>query len=190
MVKRVIGLIGYKGAGKSTVAREAFQAFYGDYRVASISTPIIQIMAAMGVPGEILDNKERWNEPIPGLHRGMTARQISWQIGTNGRAMFGADYWLRLCIKHWSGWDIIIVDDIRTHAEMNHIMQLNSYEGWRGHTIAFSRAGQDPQSGAEDELIPELQDKAGHVFINEGKNLEHDAVRFRNCIYREILDNA
>lgn len=122
----LIGLVGYKGSGKTTVSRDAVSFQQGTLKPLPIHLmnfvdPIRDMLIALGVPHKIVHNKKRWDEPLPILC-GKTTRFAATSLGTEwGREIIGPDLWVNIAIEQihllTSQRIGVIVDNVRFHNE-------------------------------------------------------------------------
>lgn len=113
---RLLGLCGYKYAGKSTAGRLAEDGW--GFTRTRLAGPIKAAAIACGVPAAYVDGSESTKEcPLPTLG-GKSARAFMELLGDWGRSTFGEDFWLR----QWGrgadaliaqGRGLLLVDDVR-----------------------------------------------------------------------------
>jgi hypothetical protein len=113
---RLLGLCGYKYAGKSTAGRLAEDGW--GFARTRLAGPIKAAAIACGVPASYVDGSESAKEcPLPTLG-GKSARAFMELLGDWGRSTFGEDFWLR----QWGrgadaliaqGRGLLLVDDVR-----------------------------------------------------------------------------
>ena len=148
-MKRIYGLAGPKGVGKSTFASQMAFDFYrdgytGQVRIMSFATPLKQMLACI-VNQHFIENKE---EIIPQL--GVSARYCLQTLGTEwGRNTISNDIWVNLA-KHRieeSTEKIFIIDDVRFDNEAKMIRELGgavwnlTREGIGGEDAHISESG-------------------------------------------------
>lgn len=121
---RLLGVCGYKYAGKSTAARLAAEEW--GFSRTRLAEPIKAAAVACGVPAACVDGDEAAKEcPLP-LLGGRSARWFMEQIGDWGRSTVGEDYWLRLWSRRADdllaqGRGLVLVDDVRYPDEDEHL---------------------------------------------------------------------
>lgn len=141
MTTVLIGVCGYRGAGKTTVFSKAIcddRSLQKALPVHMIgfASPITEMLSVLIRP-EVLRNKERWNEPLPELC-GRSTRYAAETLGTEwGCDHMGNDLWARIAFSQAD--DVIkagvsvVIDGIRKHHEAEEIRKRN------GILIAFHR---------------------------------------------------
>lgn len=135
---KLIGLVGYKGSGKTTLTKAALlhlnnhEAFDGMPFIhhMGFSDPLIAMLRAMGISSEILDNKERWNEPLEILC-GHTIRYACTTLGTEwGRDHIGQDVWTCIALKRAdelrNTGRHVIIDNCRFPSEMDAMREADA----------------------------------------------------------------
>ena len=151
----IIGLTGYKGSGKSVVARH-LTMHHGFIR-RPFAYPLKSMVAVLGVPPEILDgDDEAKSRPLECLG-GKSARYALQKLGTEwGRGMMGENFWvdrwldgarrLHDCTSH------VVADDVRFPNEVEAIRKLG------GFIVRVDRPG----CGAGDNHASENPDAISH----------------------------
>jgi hypothetical protein len=174
----IIGLCGHKGAGKSTVSETAIN-LYASKRVyfrIGFADAMYDMLAAMGVPLDVVYNKTRWDEPLEIL-AGRTCRHACVTLGTEwGRKQLGESVWTALTIRRareiigrqYVRPNVVIIDNVRFPDEADAILDAG------GHMIAFRRHGLEVDLSHESEKhIPDIQrQKCAHGFFNCGHDLQ------------------
>lgn len=112
----IIGLTGYKGSGKSEVARHL--ATRHRYTRKPFAYHLKAMLSALGVPAEVLDgNDEMKSKPLDVLG-GHTARHAMQTLGTEwGRAHLGSDFWVMRWLDSVPLYPYIVADDVRFENE-------------------------------------------------------------------------
>lgn len=129
---KLIGIVGYAGSGKTTVTREATQSRMTPFPLLAckhhnFSRPIVNMLAAMGIPQAMLNDKSRWNEPLDILC-GHSIRYAATTLGTEwGRDQIGRDVWTRIALAEAEdlrnrGYHVII-DNVRFPSEYDAMRQ-------------------------------------------------------------------
>jgi hypothetical protein len=129
MKSLLIGLVGPKGVGKTTIAKRLVKA-HGEYEgtVISFADPMRKMVSVgLGIPVEVLRDeklKEQVYEPY-----GVSPRHIMQTLGTEwGRTHISQDLWVRawretaMSVDH-DGY-LIVVDDVRFENEAQMIRDL------------------------------------------------------------------
>ena len=128
----LIGLSGYAGAGKTTVARALADAFGGE--VHSFATPLKDMVVALLQHGGMTSDEvfahvygDRKEEPLD-LLQGRTARYAMQTLGTEwGRGMLGERVWTHLAMEGCRGVPAVVFDDVRFPTESTAILDEG---GW------------------------------------------------------------
>lgn len=134
----IIGLTGYKGSGKSVVARRLSQ-HHGFVR-RPFAYPLKAMVAALGVPAEILDgDDEAKSRPLACLG-GRSARYALQKLGTEwGRSIMGESFWTDRWKDGATTYPDIVADDVRFPNEAYAIRDLG------GVIIRVNRRQEVPQ---------------------------------------------
>lgn len=121
----LVGIMGAKGAGKDTVA-DAICGPTGGIKL-SMATPFKNMLVALGVPPEAIEDREAKEAPSPELC-GATIRWGMQSLGTEwGRACIHPDLWCSrveaLIAEHWRANPHIpvVIPDIRFPNEVEMI---------------------------------------------------------------------
>jgi hypothetical protein len=169
-ITSLIGLVGYKGAGKSSVSRSAIY-HPATSRIAlpihlmNFMLPIQDMLTAIGIPDDIVRNKSRWNEPLPILC-GKTTRFAATSLGTEwGRDMIGPDLWANIAIGQVhelvSRGISVIIDNVRFPNEFELLREQGAQ------MIAWHRPGLIVDLSHESERhIAKLQRQCDERFDN------------------------
>lgn len=179
----LIGICGYKGAGKSTVCEVAINLERPERPFVrhGFADPLYKMLHAMGIPEEIVYNKQRWDEPLDILC-GKTTRYACQTLGTEwGRAHFGP-VWTNAAMNRAelaiAAGHVVILDNVRMPDEFEAIEKRG------GLVIAFHRDGYDaPADIHESEMhIESIQECCNWQFKNGKTDLDHYARRFRGVL--------
>jgi energy-coupling factor transporter ATP-binding protein EcfA2 len=124
---QLIGLIGAKGSGKSTVAN-SLELMYGFERL-RLADGLKKMLKTMGLTEAQIDGAEK-EFPLP-LLCGKTPRYAMQTLGTEwGRGYLGNDVWVNVCINEIVKRQVqtpfarIVVDDIRFPNEADMVASL------------------------------------------------------------------
>lgn len=152
--KRIIGLAGPKGVGKSTFAT---QKLFDEYRagctsaeIMSFADPLKQMLAQI-VPWKYMDDKE---SIIP--HLGKSARFCLQTLGTEwGRNSISQTIWIDITKQKITEArkSLIIIDDVRFDNEAKMIREMGG-EIWRLSRVGVLKSIEHvSESGISDNLI-------------------------------------
>jgi len=150
-MRRVIGLTGRKGCGKSSVA--AILAKNYDFHVRSFASPIKEMLVAMGIPKNYIYDAADKEKPVPGF--GKSARYMMQALGTEfGRHLIHPDVWIRALKNKLDYLDgDVVIDDVRF---ANEASMIHAYGGM---ILRIER----PHTKAQDTHISELQLDSSHI---------------------------
>lgn len=192
MTPKLIGLCGYSGAGKSTVTASAIFNPATSFRSLPIyqtnfAKPIFDMLSAI-VPGEIMYNKARWNEPLPELN-GRSVRFAANTLGVDwGRNRMGRAIWINLTrIEIRTNMDLgchVLIDNIRFPDEFDLFKEL------KGETIAFLRPGLHPDNfnpmEETERHIKYIQHRCKHEITNHSGAFAETVLEMRALLTRII----
>lgn len=180
----IVGICGYKGAGKSTVCETGInleRSIRKPYIRFGFSDPIYSMLIAMGVPEYMVINKAYWNDPLEILC-GNTIRFAATTLGTQwGRECLGELIWSNLGIIkaniYINQGKFPIIDNVRFISEGNHVIESG------GVLIAFHRPGLEPDLTHESEQ--EIEFIQNHLckyqFVNSA-DLQTSALEFKKLL--------
>ena len=176
----LIGLIGYKGSGKTEVTLHASAMRMMGIRDKIVrmgfADPIVDMLIAFGVPEDFIADKKNWDTRLNMLG-GKTIRYAAQTLGTEwGRNIMSPDLWATramLRVDMAKPDELVILDNVRFHSELDSILAAG------GALISFVR----PQlrvnlEHASEQGIEALQAQAHYTFVNDFPNVEHAAVEF------------
>jgi hypothetical protein len=188
---KLIGLCGFKGAGKSAVTASAIfnpaTSFLSlPIYQTNFAKPIFDMLAAI-VPGDIMYNKARWDEPLRELD-GQTVRFAADTLGYEwGRNRMGRNIWInqmRIDIaKNMATGAHVIVDNIRFLDEFDMMKELGA------ETIAFHRPSLRFRGIAlppTELYIPDIQARCGHSIVNLEGHFAESVLGMRALLKRII----
>jgi len=162
----IIGFVGYIGSGKTTVSRAA-TAGREDFQHIGFSDPMIEMMRALGVPNDVIDDKALWNLPLEILC-GQSLRYAMQKLGTEwGRNCIHDDLWTNHAINRVFNFrGNTFIDNVRFPNEFTKIKNTG------GILIALHRQSATPHENErmhESEMyINELQQKCDVDLYNDG----------------------
>ncbi len=156
--RRVIGIIGHKGSGKTTVMG-AFLHAYGFTQV-HIADPVremlVPFLRAHGfseseITRMLVGDLKR--EPIAGFPSHVTPTYLQQTLGTEwGRALIDSDLWLKLWVRRSKRYPLVYNDSVRFPNEARLILDQG---GW---LIRITRASADSAQDMHpsEQHIPHL----------------------------------
>ncbi len=159
--KRIVGLAGPKGVGKSTFANQLAFEYYQEgfesvVRVMSFATPLKEMLGCIVHDDYIKEDKERI---IP--HLGVSARYCLQTLGTEwGRNTISHNIWVNIARHNIEESDsqIFIIDDVRFDNEAKMILDMGG-EVWNLSRDGIGGAdGHISESGVSKELITKTID--------------------------------
>lgn len=174
-IGKLIGLVGYAGAGKTSIAKEAIErANNGRATVTmpvllqyNFSHPIITMLQAMGIPKWMLHDKSCWNIPLD-IICGKTIRQAATTLGTDwGRNQIGKDVWTNITLgktaaKREAGYHIVI-DNVRFPSEMDALIAVGAV------FISVRRFNHQINTSHESDMhFARLQSMCQYEVLNDG----------------------
>lgn len=107
----VVGLCGLAGAGKSTAARLLVERH--DFVRRPFAYPLKSMLAALGVPREVLDGSAEVKETPRDELGGLTARHAMQMLGDWGRINMHPDFWVRQWQRGAHLSQRFVADDVR-----------------------------------------------------------------------------
>lgn len=187
----IIGLVGYKGSGKTTLANymlgknpidKAASPGVPLYSRVGFSDPMYSIANVLGVPWHVIEDKKKWDVPLEELC-GKSLRYAMQTIGTEwGRKLIGEDLWCRAAVKRAfnkeaSGY-VVIMDNVRFANEQMEIWAVG------GVCIAVHRPEVKPDviEHESEQYIEQLQARCDYEFHNGGDTLDTAPVAFATLI--------
>lgn len=181
---QLIGICGFKGAGKSTVVHQAiFDPREMDHALPvfqmSIMQPVRNMLSAMGI--QDIDNKAKWDDPQPLLNH-KSIRHAVITLGTDwARDYIGPDVWIDIAIRDARATMLqgttVVIDGIR---------YWNEYEAVRaegGIMIAFHRPDLPYAPHIETERhISKIQKQCDRRFENVTGEYNASVHRMRSLL--------
>lgn len=167
---KLIGICGYKGAGKTELSDAAIRQLPPRPQIIKIgfSDPLYKIMNSIGVPQSIIDDKSKWNIPLDALE-GKTLRFAIQTLGTEwGRNTIGQNIWANRAIDRATPYRHqgvhVVIDNVRFPSEFETIEKAG------GQIIALIRPGLEIDLSHESEQHIERLQKYCHArVINDGE---------------------
>ena len=106
----IIGLTGFKGCGKSTVAQIMEERL--GYKIRSFATPIKDMLRAMGLSHEELYDPKTKEVVIEDF--GKSPREMMQTLGTEwGRMLVSSDIWVTGLMRQVNDEDNYVIDGVR-----------------------------------------------------------------------------
>lgn len=126
---KLIGIVGYMGAGKTTIVNRAIEEIPDTIKI-GFADPLYNMIAAMGIPMETIRDKSKWDEPQEMLY-GQTLRYAVRSLGTEwGRRCINQDVWSNIaCHKAFSLMQEgihVIIDNVRFPSEMSYMRRYDA----------------------------------------------------------------
>lgn len=119
----LIGLTGYKGVGKSVVARHLVESHR--YVRRPFAYHLKAMMSALGVPPDVLDGDDAAKSAPLDVLCGATARHAMQTLGTEwGRKHLGEDFWVKRWMSGVKDYAFVVVDDVRFPNEVDAVRSL------------------------------------------------------------------
>ncbi len=141
----IIGLMGFKGVGKSIVARH-LSTEHGYVR-RPFAYPLKAMIAALGVPPDVLDGNDAAKSRPRDELCGRTARHAMQTLGTEwGRRHMGEDFWVKKWVDGVGAYRFIVADDVRFQNEVDAIKSLG------GRVLMIRRDGFEGSDGHASEM--------------------------------------
>lgn len=148
---KIIGICGYAGSGKDTLADMIMKRLPGSRR-ASFADPMRAMLSALGVPDLWMVDRELKEKSIPGL--GRSYRQLAQTLGTEwGRVCHGEDFWVRALANRLEreGGKYALIPDVRFPNEAQWVLDSG------GKMIRVVRPNAQPVNPHESEqYVPTL----------------------------------
>jgi len=124
MGRLIIGISGYVGSGKTTLA-DYFTQNHGFVRL-SFADKIREIMVVLGVPMEVLRDPVLKEKPHPALC-GCSPRDFMEALGKMARDKTNGKLWLQQFVIAAEPRPLVICDDVRHQNEANLILENGGY---------------------------------------------------------------
>jgi len=176
----LFGLVGHSGVGKSALTHALMINFSGKWGITQVGfADIIEDMVeALGVDRELLDDKAHWNVSMDVLS-GHTIREAVDSLGAWGRAQ-NTNMWINAAMRRAAfaqqRGHIVIIENIRFPAEFETVEKAG------GISIGINRPHIVPDIHKETErYIPMLLPMCNHAFEND-TSLADASVRFVRLI--------
>lgn len=173
-----IGIVGYKGCGKSLVADSLRQT--RKFEILKFADPLKDMLRSIGLSDSHIEGDKK-ELPLP-LLCGKTARHAMQTLGTDwGRGMIGDDLWVNLWVERAGVMhdfhDKVVADDVRFENEIDAIHQL-------GGIVIYIRRGGFGSDGHASEDAGALEELCDFSFENEGPAI-HLLTDIENTIFQK-----
>lgn len=161
-MKRVIGLLGRAGSGKSTAAKYINEK-YGARRL-SFAKPLKELAKRLWLfTDEQVYGTQEQKETIDPRY-GFSPREALIRLGDEARNVIGLDVWINACFNEMRRAEgaLFIIEDVRYPNEAQHIFESEEFDG---HVIKLDYADRkssvDPNAPSE-RGVDEVEQ--GHIF--------------------------
>lgn len=151
MAERLIGLTGFAGAGKDTVAL-LFERLAG-YKPYAFAKPLKQALDVLGIR-EPADRAQK-EALIPG--RNYSYRTAAQRLGTEWARSLDPDFWINLATDFVQKNDRVVISDVRFENEAN---MVRSKGGTMIHIVGREPTvtGENLKHPSEKQLIVQVDD--------------------------------
>lgn len=155
-LKRIIGLTGLAGSGKSLAAELLEHRF--DFVRVSFADPLRDMLSSLGI--DVRDKSS-----TPSVLQGRTVRYALQTLGTEwGRNLIGQDVWAAAALhraRQMSGLVLpVVFDDVRFDNEAAAI-RAEGGQIWRIVRPGLTRMDHASENGVDDRLVD-------HTLVNDG----------------------
>lgn len=163
---KLIGIVGFKGSGKTTITAAAIDKLTGFHQI-KFSTPIANMLLALGVPERFIYEKKFWDIPIAELGE-KTVRHAFQTLGTEwGRNLITENLWTEITVRKVeelrNAGGHVIVEDVRFPSEFDRLAELGAT------FIGIERKGLvSNDSHTSESHISSLLMKCGDIIHNDG----------------------
>lgn len=168
----LIGLIGYKGSGKSEVAK--LLETQGFVRL-PFAAPIKNMVSALGLTDRQIHGSQK-ETPMPELF-GFTPRHIMQTLGTEWGRSLHPGFWTNCWRLKYVPGRLTVVDDVRFPNEAEMLLSLGGHL-WRVDRPGVTRSS-DHESEAYVETLPH------HRIIRNDGDLEY----LYDCAQHSLLED-
>ncbi|QIG73908.1 deoxynucleoside monophosphate kinase [Rhizobium phage RHph_N34] len=157
----IVGLIGYKNSGKTTIAKTFSQMYGFQTKMIGFSNPLYEMLAVLGISLEEIQDKPR--RELPDERLGGKSIQFALNsLGTDwGRKMIYENIWTDIALNSTDSLAINIADNVRFPNEFDGVKIRN------GITVAIINPNVKDDGTAPEAHIEELQSKADYKIFND-----------------------
>lgn len=195
MSRKIIGLLGGKGSGKSTVCNYLVQK-YGAVKYA-FADPLKEIARRVfDFSEEQLYGSQETKETVDPRY-GFSPRWLLQKLGTEGiREVLGQDIWWETCLARIlnDGPELAVIEDFRFHSEVDGFLGINDmlYDGESGETPVMiwriERADDAPPMPNENDQHQSEQEWATARHTHLLKPVVHGIPALYSAIDRLTFD--
>lgn len=125
----IIGFTGFKGAGKDSAAKALISAGYENVKFAGALKAMFRaLLHYVGTPSGVAEDmiEGSLKEAPCQLLCGKTPREFMQLLGTEfGRNLIGEDFWVRAAMQRASGFDRVVITDVRFPNEASAIFEAD-----------------------------------------------------------------
>lgn len=168
----IIGMVGYKGAGKTTAAQFLYSRGFIRERFAN---PLKQMLKIIGLTDEQLDGGAK-EIPLE-LLCGRTPRHAMQTLGTEWRNMIGEELWTNIWkarVLHYINAHRdadfpprVVADDLRFEHEARALLEFN------GLLVEIKRPGCGRTSDHASEAYEEWLPRFSHITIENDESIDY-----------------
>jgi hypothetical protein len=160
----LIGLIGYKNSGKTSISRE-FASLYDEFDVNMIgfSNPLYDMLNVLGISREEIQDKSIREIPHPKLH-GKSIQYALNTLGTDwGRKLISENIWVKASMEQLKDepWTVNIADNIRFPNEFQAVKDHG------GITVGIVNPTVCDDGTVPESYVRQLQKEADYTILND-----------------------
>ncbi|AKE44634.1 deoxynucleoside monophosphate kinase [Sinorhizobium phage phiM9] len=176
----IVGLIGYKNAGKTQIT-QAFRGLYPELpvRMIGFSNPLYKMLGVLGITEDEIQDKPNRNTPHPKLG-GKSIQFALNSLGTDwGRKMIHENIWTDRAMDDAQSHLINFADNVRFPNEFDAVIDRD------GLTVAIINPNVCDDGTAPEAHIADLQEQADYKLFNDpAKKSLNDCA---NELYQAII---
>ncbi|QIG68071.1 deoxynucleotide monophosphate kinase protein [Rhizobium phage RHph_Y68] len=157
----LVGLIGYKNSGKTSIAKKYGQMFDPHLNMIGFSNPLYKMLGVLGITEEEIQDKPRRELPDPRFG-GRSIQYALNSLGTDwGRKMIYENIWVDRALDAMIPSLTNIADNVRFPNEFDAVRKRN------GFLIAIVNPKVGDDGTAPEKHIKDLQEKADVKIYND-----------------------